>query len=54
MRCLGMVDGLLAKLEQVEAGELQAADAAARRALQLELTVQAEMWGRCRGDVGEM
>ena len=43
MRCLGMVDGLLAKLEQVEAGELQAADAAARRALQLELTVQAEM-----------
>jgi len=43
MRCLGMVDGLLAKLEKVESGELQAADAAGRRALQLELTVQAEM-----------
>ena len=42
MRCLAMVDGLLAKVEKVEAGEWHAPDAAERRALQLELTVQAD------------
>ena len=42
MRCLAMVDGLLAKVEKVEAGEWHAPGAAERHALQLELTVQAD------------